>query len=879
VSPATLALQPGGAAQLEAQLLFTDNSTQNATQTATWSSSAASIATVSNAAGSQGMVTGVAAGSATITATSGSVSGSAVAIVSNPNSNLFPRFLYTGNGDGSISTYGITGSTGQLRFNGSSPGVAGVAASVFALDPQQQFLFGAGTAVSVYAVNASNGTLTQVSGSPFALSGVSPTSIVTDPSGKFLYIGYRSSTLVSGFAIDRTTGALTALPGSPYTTTGYTDSLLVHPSGKYLFVTNLAYNVHGSVSVFTIDPTTGALMEIPGSPFGAGVDPVSLAQDPAGKFLLVSNSGQNFGSHLRPIVLPGSSDTIETTRLGPPSPIGSFSSGGRSSRVPADGSHSAPADSNGVLVASLDLTNTFPFAESGVAADVMPSVARKFPLFQSGSHNGPGISVFAVDATSGTLSEVSGSPFTSGHLNNYSGSLAMNPNGQFVYVVSDFGFVGFNLDSNTGALTELADSPYAAPYTYYAAWDPTGQFLYASGQSAQTGVAFIQEFSLNPNTGTLTSVGNSPARSLASALAVSSGGNAISYLPQFAFVASGSAGVNGVASYSIDPSAGALTAVSGSPFVDGLSPVFAASAASGQYLYLVNHCSDPTCFAAAGSVSVYSIDPNAGVPTAIPSSPFLTGGNPVGIAFDPSGQFAYVINAQDGTVSIYSVDPSSGTFTPISGSPFLTSSGAVAAAVAPFESQFLLAAKCPTCTNGSLYVYGLYAPNIGQWAGLNQTLPLGTAPTALAIDPVGNFALVTDALSNSVAVFSGAYTLAQVTGSPFATGQNPVSIALDPLGRFVFIANQASNNVSAFTIDPVLGILTPIAGSPFVTGIGPISVTVDYSGRFLYLVNAGDSTVSAFAINQVSGVLTPVANSPFAAAAAPASVTTTGKIQ
>jgi len=883
VSPSTASLQPGSTQQLTATFTMTDGTTQDATQTATWSTSNSAAATVSNTQGSQGLVTGVAVGPATITATSGSLSSSAVVIVNSANASVFPRFLYTGNGDGSISTYGITGSTGQLRFNGYSPGVS---ANVLALDPQQQFLFGAGTGpnsavVSVYAVSPSNGSLTQVSGSPFATALVSPDSVVTDPSGKFLYVGDQNSAQVSGFAIDRTSGALTSLPGSPYTTAGYTYSLLVHPSGKYLFVTNYAANAHGSVSVFSIDPTTGALTEISGSPFVTGVSSVSLAQDPLGDFLLVANKGQNRGSSLRPMGLPGSIDNIEVvTHRGSGSLGGIFSAGGRTEPLTDAeiGSRSASLSRTGPLVASLDLANSLPFVGSAVNADLMPPLSHMPPLFfQSGTDSGPCISVFAVDAASGTLTEVPGSPFTSP---NGSGALTVAPSGQFVYVFDSNSFAGFALNSNTGALTKLAGSPYAAPYTYYAAWDPTGQFLYASGRSASTGLAFIEGFSLNSSTGTLTSIGSFPALSLTSALAVSSGAAAVNYLPQFAFVASGPAGANGVSAYSIDPTAGALTLVSGSPFADGLSPVFAASGTSGNFLYLVNQCSEPTCTAPAGSVSAYAIDPNTGVPTPVPGSPFLAGENPGGIAFDPSGQFAYVINDQDGTVSIYTVDPSAGTLTPISGSPFLASIGSAAAAIDPFEPQFLVAAKCPTCANGSLYVYGLYDPNIGQWAGLNQTLALGIAPTALAVDPAGYFAFVTDGSSDSVYVFSIAYSsLTQVAGSPFAAGQNPVSIAVDPTGRFAYVANQASNNVSAYTIDPVLGTLTPLASSPFSTGASPVSASVDYSGKFLYVVNGGDNTVSAFSIDPVAGALTAVTGSPFPVGAAPVSVTTTGKIQ
>lgn len=849
VSPTPVALQQGNTAQLAAKLTLTDGTTQDITQTATWTSSSSGVATVN-----QGLVTAVGPGTATITAASNSLNGSAVVIVSGQNVTLFPRFLYAANEDGSISTYGIASNTGQLRFNGY---VTGSGIDAFTFDPAQKFLFGAGGGLSAYLFNSSDGSLTPVTGSPFAIDGTSvPRSIVTDPSGKFLYVGYQNSALISAFSIDGTTGVVTPVPGSPFATEGNTFSLLVHPSGKYLFATNVNSNVHGSVAVFAIDPATGALTEIPGSPFPAGVNPDSLAQDSAGKFLMVSNSGQNFGSRLRQPLFPGLYDQFEAA-------------------VP---SH-APS-SSGPVIADLSSESLFPWVQKGGTTRL--PFRRIVPGFLLSSNvNGPCISVFAVDPASGTLTEVSGSPFTSPNLNNFFGPLVMNPTAPYLYVSTGSSFVGFSLDSTTGTLTELPDSPYRAISTFFAVWDPTGQFLFASGQSPQTGTDVEQTFSLSASTGTLTQVASAPARFFSEALAVGAGSSGITYSPRFAFATSGVSGANGVSAYSIDPAAGGLTAVAGSPFADGLSPVFATAGTSGKFLYVVNQCSEPTCTVVSGSVSVYAIDPNAGALTPIPGSPFLTGSGPGGIAFDASGLFAYVINAQDGTVSIYAVDPSAGTLTQISGSPFLANStGSVAAALDPMGLRFLVAAKCPTCANGSLYIYGLFAPNIGNWFGLNQRLSLGPSPTSMTVDPAGVFVLVTDGSSNSVSVFSGIQGLASaVPGSPFAAGQNPVSVAMDPTGSFVYVANQASNNVSAFTIDPVAGTLTPIASSPFPTGVGPVSVTVDYSGKFVYVVNGGDNTVSAFSIDPTSGALTAVPGSPFPAAAASGSITTTGKIQ
>jgi len=87
-------------------------------------------------------------------------------------------------------------------------------------------------------------------------------------------------------AIDSSTGALTLTSGSPFATGKSPISVTVHPSGKFLYVANLASN---NISAYTIDSTTGVATQLTKSPFAAGTEPVFVTSDPAGKFLYVCN--------------------------------------------------------------------------------------------------------------------------------------------------------------------------------------------------------------------------------------------------------------------------------------------------------------------------------------------------------------------------------------------------------------------------------------------------------------------------------------------------------------------------------------------------------------------------------------------------------------
>ena len=62
------------------------------------------------------------------------------------------------------------------------------------------------------------------------------------------------------------TGLLTPVAGSPFPSREAVTSIALDFTGRYLFTTNRATS---KISMFTIDPITGALQEVPNSPFAS----------------------------------------------------------------------------------------------------------------------------------------------------------------------------------------------------------------------------------------------------------------------------------------------------------------------------------------------------------------------------------------------------------------------------------------------------------------------------------------------------------------------------------------------------------------------------------------------------------------------------------
>lgn len=129
--------------------------------------------------------------------------------------------------------------------------------------------------VTGYAVDAA-GNLTQLPGSPFSTGGISsaPQSIfsvrtLTVKAGNHLFAANDGDGSVSSFSINPSTGVLTLVSGSPFSTPfsacngSYGLTLTATPDGKMLFVGSICST---SIASFSI-AANGTLTPVSGSPF------------------------------------------------------------------------------------------------------------------------------------------------------------------------------------------------------------------------------------------------------------------------------------------------------------------------------------------------------------------------------------------------------------------------------------------------------------------------------------------------------------------------------------------------------------------------------------------------------------------------------------
>jgi 6-phosphogluconolactonase (cycloisomerase 2 family) len=128
--------------------------------------------------------------------------------------------------------------------------------------------------VHAYAVAASSGDLSEISGSPFA-AGNQPSTIVVDPNYSFAYVANAQDGNISAYSIG-SNGSLTSI--GTYTAGVQPMAIGIDPStSHFLFTANY---LSGNVSGFELNTTTGTLTNSQRSPFASNAQPTAVAAVP-----------------------------------------------------------------------------------------------------------------------------------------------------------------------------------------------------------------------------------------------------------------------------------------------------------------------------------------------------------------------------------------------------------------------------------------------------------------------------------------------------------------------------------------------------------------------------------------------------------------------
>lgn len=323
--------------------------------------------------------------------------------------------VYVSNSSGSVSFYLLDATSGALqRGTGSPVATGGSSPDSLAVDPARKFLLVSNISssnISVFSVNSTTAALTPVTGSPFA-AGANSARLIVHPQGKFVYGLSSTPAEILAYSFDSTTGTLAPLAGFPLSlSTSGQSGLAISPNGQFLYTSNPSTNL---ITGFSIG-TNGALTQLPATTSPSKGSPVFLAFDSSGSFLFAVNAGGNLGGpSVSTFSISATGALTEVT--GSPTIVGTapvaavFSQGFLYVLNQTSGTISAFgfATSTGQLT---ELQGS-PFTVGTRPVSLSTAALGKFLIATTTGSSGSGtIAVFSI-AADGTLTPVTGSPFT-----------------------------------------------------------------------------------------------------------------------------------------------------------------------------------------------------------------------------------------------------------------------------------------------------------------------------------------------------------------------------------------------------------------------------------------------------------------------------------
>ncbi len=311
-----------------------------------------------------------------------------------------------------------------------------------------------GNTITAYAVDA-NGVISPLSCSPINTGGTGvggglfgSNRIIT--TGDYLYATNAGSNDVSGFTVNQSTGCLTPISSKPFATGGTGSpngiSLAATPDGKYLYAGNSGSQ---NITVFSIG--SGGVLAQVGSLVSVAGGPAGMKVSPDGKYLVVA------------LPLSGSATVNK---------IAVFSIGSTGGLTPVSGS---------------------PFTSSGADASGVDINCQSNELFIGNALMGPAqVDVFNFPPSGGSMTEVSGSPFSGASTPSVQNSsvVKLSPDGSELFVSNQYSnsVTVFSVGTG-GTLSLVAGSPFMSGVGQLPAGlatDQKGTFLYSANKTGST---------------------------------------------------------------------------------------------------------------------------------------------------------------------------------------------------------------------------------------------------------------------------------------------------------------------------------------------------------------------------------------------------------
>lgn len=379
---------------------------------------------------------------------------------------------------------------------------------------------------------------------------------------------------------------------------------------------------------------------------------------------------------------------------------------------------------------------------------------------------------------------------------------------------------GFSINAADGRITALTWPPIVTPPTpALPIPDPTGRFLYLVTRGSFVDSPKIAVYAADNATGALTEIAASPYElgfpppapgALVLPPSIHRSG-AFGYVP----VLTPTSMLYGA---TIDTATGELTAMPGPPIDLGANMSGLAFDSTGGFMFAATNTA-----MANGEIRSFLVSSPSGVLTPIGSFPTL-GNTPVGVFLAPGEDYLLTPNINSGNLMVFAVNKTAGTLTPVI-APLPTGPAGSRPLGLSYNrrNNVIYIAHVPSGpTSVAAFRFDLAT---GAVTPVGAPVSSNGAGAGLLLHPSGRFLFQYNSSTASIQRFAldpvtGAPTLvADVTALPGAT---QISMIPDLSGRFLYVTNSAAATVSSYSIDAVTGALTLINSVP--TSPGALSM-------------------------------------------------------
>jgi 6-phosphogluconolactonase (cycloisomerase 2 family) len=322
---------------------------------------------------------------------------------------------------------------------------------------------GVNSGVAEFRIDPATGVLSMIGTASVPVLNTSEGEMAATPQAGFAYVAQWLTQTIVVLRADPNTGVLTQSQVISVPDLESPPDLIIDPGGKFLY---LADPNGFQILAFVIQPS-GDLAPVPGSPFKVSDPPIGVTMDAGGKFLFAGADHQVFGFRIagngaltptpdspvtvRPaFITPGKGPTNVSVVLDP------------KARFLFVGDTTNPVMFVYTLGADGSLTpvsgSPFPTATTGRVPGVDP--AGKFVFISNAV-----VAALSVDQNTGALTSAPGSPFDNGPFRNGGAPVCdtvVDPSGKFLLLADceNSAITVFTIDAKSGVLTNVSGSPF-----------------------------------------------------------------------------------------------------------------------------------------------------------------------------------------------------------------------------------------------------------------------------------------------------------------------------------------------------------------------------------------------------------------------------------